>query len=53
MPFKKHIPPTKEQRCLSTEHNPPSMMVLPPGTHVYECPSCGKITTFTVPLVTL
>ena len=48
MPFVKFDPPTKEERCLSTEHNPPSHIVLQPGTHTYECPACGQKTTFTV-----
>lgn len=44
MPFK---PQTPEQRraCLSREHNPPSHIVLPPGTHTWVCPSCGQETT--------
>jgi hypothetical protein len=34
--------------CLSTEHNPPSHMVLQPGTYEYICPSCGRKTVFHV-----
>ncbi len=45
-------PLTGEGKCLSNEHNPPSNIVLPAGTHTYQCPSCGKITVFKVPLVT-
>lgn len=37
-----------ERPCMSSEHNPPSMMVLPPGTHTWECPSCGHKTVFVV-----
>lgn len=38
--------------CLSPEHNPPSHMVFEPGTYEYTCPKCGKVTIFTVPLIT-
>lgn len=48
MPFIKYEQP---KICTSPEHDPPTMIVLPPGEHTYQCPSCGKITTFTVPLV--
>lgn len=34
--------------CHSSEHNPPSHMVFPPGTYEHTCPSCGKRTVFTV-----
>ena len=50
MPFIKHTPPPKP--CLSPEHNPPGMIVLPPGEHLYRCPSCGTETTIYVPQVT-
>ncbi|GJQ43688.1 MAG: hypothetical protein JETCAE03_31860 [Ignavibacteriaceae bacterium] len=38
--------------CTHPEHNPPSHIVLSPGEYEYTCPSCGKITKFTVPLIT-
>jgi len=41
-----------EKTCLSSEHNPPSQIVLESGTYEYVCPSCGKRTEFTVPMVT-
>lgn len=34
--------------CLSPSHNPPSHIVLPPGTYRHTCPSCGHVSTFTV-----
>jgi predicted RNA-binding Zn-ribbon protein involved in translation (DUF1610 family) len=34
--------------CRSTEHNPPSMIVLSPGVYEHTCPNCGHITRFTV-----
>ncbi len=34
--------------CLSPTHNPPSMIVLSPGTYEHTCPSCGHVTTFVV-----
>ena len=47
MPFIKHKPPPKPP-CRSPEHNPPAMIVLPPGTHTWQCPCCGETVTFTV-----
>ena len=38
--------------CLSSEHQPPSHMVLSPGKYEYTCPACGEKTVFTVPLIT-
>lgn len=38
--------------CFSPEHNPPSHIVLEPGTYRHTCPSCGYAVTFTVPLIT-
>ena len=49
MPFVKivkHVPP-----CMSSQHNPPSMIVLPAGAHTWKCPACGHETTFTVGFV--
>lgn len=50
MPLEKirdHKPP-----CLNPEHNPPGNIVLEPGDYEHTCPSCGKKTEFSVPLVT-
>ena len=38
--------------CLNPEHDPPSMIVLEPGTYEYTCPGCGETVTFSVPSVT-
>lgn len=38
--------------CLSPEHNPPSHIVLQPGTYEYTCPSCGTTMRFTIPYIT-
>jgi hypothetical protein len=43
----------KERSCINSEHNPPMHMVLEPGTYKYTCPSCGKVTTFEVPRITI
>lgn len=51
--FIDYEPYSAEERCMSPEHKPPGMIVLPPGRHTYQCPSCRKVTVFTVPLVTL
>ena len=34
--------------CISREHNPPSMIVLPNGRYEYTCPTCGQKTYFFV-----
>lgn len=46
MPFRKlnDLPPP----CQHPEHNQPSHRHLPVGRYEYECPGCGKKTTFTV-----
>ena len=39
----------KIKPCVHPSHDPPGMIVLPPGEHTYQCPGCGKEVTFTVP----
>lgn len=39
--------------CRHPEHNPPGMIVLPPGAYEHECPGCGAKTVFTVPHASL
>lgn len=34
--------------CLSPSHNPPGMMVYPPGVYRHVCPACGHVSEFTV-----
>lgn len=34
--------------CLSSQHNPPSMMVYSPGVYQHTCPACGAVQIFTV-----
>ncbi len=34
--------------CLDPAHNPPSHIVLEPGTYRYTCPTCGKVVEFIV-----
>lgn len=34
--------------CLHPEHNPPNMIVLPPGRYKHTCPGCGHEQTFFV-----
>ena len=50
MPFKDRdeTKTWKPNPCRSPEHTPPSMMVLPPGSHTWVCPACGKEITFFV-----
>lgn len=35
--------------CLSPDHNPPTHIVLEPGTHEHTCPLCGKPQIVIVP----
>jgi len=52
MPFiRKELLKDENKPCLCPEHNPPSNIVLEPGTYTWKCPSCGKEQTFTVPIV--
>lgn len=37
--------------CLHPEHDPPTTVVLKPGTYEYECPACGRTVQFDVPMV--
>lgn len=41
-----------EYPCLSSEHNPPGHIVLPPGIYRWTCPMCGKSIEFSVPAIT-
>lgn len=34
--------------CFDPQHEPPNMMVYPPGTHTHVCPGCKREVTFTV-----
>lgn len=43
MPFKKFTPAPLRVQCQHPEHYPPPMVVLEPGTHVWECPGCGEL----------
>lgn len=40
--------PPYEELCRHSEHNPPTMIVLPPGTWEHECPSCKRRVQFLV-----
>ena len=53
MAFIKHIPERETKRCRHPEHNPPGMIVLPPGTHIWRCPHCGATQRVYIPSVTL
>ena len=51
MPLRPLTPEEKEQGnppCISPKHDPPTMMVYPPGVHVWVCPACGNEIKFTV-----
>ncbi len=48
MPTKKIADLPRQQYCRHPEHNPPSMIVLPPGIYEHTCPSCGRRVTFRV-----
>ena len=38
--------------CFHPDHEPPKLRVFEPGEYEHTCPSCGKVTRFTVPLIT-
>lgn len=40
MPFIEIGKPPRPQ-CRDREHNPPSLICLPDGVHVWQCPTCG------------
>lgn len=48
MPFTKYEKWAPRQFCKNPEHNPPTMINLPPGIHTYECPACGYTQTIKV-----
>lgn len=57
MPFR---PLTSEEEerwgkvlCKHQEHNPPSLINLPPGVHIWVCPACGAETKVVVDKETL
>lgn len=50
MTFIKYIKPRKI--CKSPEHNPPGMILLKPGTHIWKCESCGEEQVLEIPEVT-
>lgn len=37
-------PKNEKQACSSTEHLPPTHIVLPAGRYEYTCPECGNVT---------
>ena len=51
MPFKK-LPDAEQwnppKACRHPEHNPPTMIVLQPGTYEWSCPACGHTVRVTV-----
>ncbi len=49
MPLRKIRDLERPNICRHREHNPPNMIVLPPGVYEYECPGCGRKMTFTIP----
>lgn len=49
--FVGYEPLKPEDSCMAIGHNPPPFIVLRAGVHTYKCPSCGKVTVITVPLI--
>lgn len=49
MPIKKiaELPP-RERRCRHPDHDPPTMICLPPGVYEHERPECGRKIQFNV-----
>lgn len=40
---------SKERSCKHPDHEPPTMIVLQPGTYEWTCPACGAVRTVRVP----
>jgi len=51
MPFISSELIDSKQICNHPEHTPPTHIVLRPGKHVWQCPSCGKQQVINVPLI--
>lgn len=47
--FIKYLPFNLPAFCQHPQHNPPSMIVLEPGTHIWKCPGCGATQSVIVP----
>lgn len=43
----------EDKVCRDPAHNPPSHIVLQPGTYEYTCPSCGNVQVIKVPKITM
>lgn len=52
-PLKPNEKPWDLEVCKDPEHFPPSMIVLPPGLHIWVCPSCGHEMPITVRNMTM
>lgn len=48
MPFIAYHPANEKEFCRHPEHHPPASIVLRPGWHTWECPSCKEQTTIQV-----
>jgi hypothetical protein len=48
MPTKKIADFPEMKICQSYDHNPPTMMVYPPGIYEHTCSACGYKTVFSV-----
>jgi len=48
----KKIRGSEDKDCRSSEHNPPTHIVLDAGEYEYTCPACGHVQKFTIPLIT-
>lgn len=53
MPFISFEPEPELDICNHPEHDPPGHIVLPPGTHKWQCPNCGEVITIFVSKTTL
>lgn len=48
MPTRKIRDLDPQQTCRDPDHDPPKHMVYPVGVYEHTCPTCGKVTVFTV-----
>jgi len=47
MPTRKIADLPYRKICRNPSHDPPNMIVLPPGIYEHECPGCGQFATLT------
>lgn len=43
-----------QERCLNQEHEPPTLLYIPPGKQYrHTCPGCGRVTILRPPFISM